>query len=262
MDGLEASEKIKELNPGIPIVALTANIMYNDRELYKTYGMSYCLGKPFSSQDLWRCLMKYFTPISMGNTHTDAQETKDIEVDEEFQENLKLLFAKGNHNKYEEIIRALEEDNIKLANRLAHTLKSNAGQIGKTSLQQAAADVEQQLKDGKNLAKEEQLKILETELSRVLNELSSSHGESADQPVLKTPQEPPTPQTKALDPKKIRKLLEELEPLLNSGNLQCMEFVNDLRTIRGSEDLIQKMEDFEFEDAAIKLAELKRELSI
>ena len=253
MDGLEASEKIKGLNPGIPIVALTANVMSNDRELYKTYGMSYCLGKPFSSQQLWRCLMKYFVPISMGNTDTDAQETKDIEVDEDFQKNLKLLFVKGNQNKYEEIIRALKENNIKLANRLAHTLKSNAGQIGKTSLQQAAADVEQQLKDGKNLATEEQLKILETELSKVLDELSSVHKESAGQPVL---------ETKTLDPQKVRELIEKLEPLLESGNLKSLEFVKDIRVIPGSEGLIQKMEDFEFEDAAAKLTELKKELSI
>jgi HPt (histidine-containing phosphotransfer) domain-containing protein len=189
----------------------------------------------------------------MGNTHTDAQETKDIEVDEDFQKNLKLLFVKGNQNKYEEIIRALKENNIKLANRLAHTLKSNAGQIGKTSLQQAAADVEQQLKDGKNLATEEQLKILETELSKVLDELSSVHKEYAGQPVL---------ETKTLDPKKVQELIEKLEPLLESGNLQCLDFVKDIRVIPGSEGLIQKMEDFEFEDAAVKLAELKKELSI
>jgi len=253
MDGLEASEKIKGFNPGIPIVALTANIMSNDRELYKTYGMSYCLGKPFSSQQLWRCLMKYFTPLKMDNINSSARETKDIEVDEDFQKSLRLLFAKGNHSKYEEIIKALGEGNIKLANRLAHTLKSNAGQIGKISLQQAAADVEQQLKDGKNLVSEENLKTLETELTLVLNELSPMQEESSSSPAL---------ETKTFDLQKMRELIKKLEPLLDNGNLQCLELVNDLRAIPGSEGLIQKIEDYDFEDATVKLAELKRELSI
>ena len=62
MDGLEASARIMELNIGIPIVALTANIIYNDKEIYKKNGMNDCVGKPFTSQELWSCLMKYFTP--------------------------------------------------------------------------------------------------------------------------------------------------------------------------------------------------------
>jgi signal transduction histidine kinase len=62
MDGLEASARIMELNVGIPIVALTANIIYNDKEIYKKNGMNECVGKPFTSQELWRCLMNYFTP--------------------------------------------------------------------------------------------------------------------------------------------------------------------------------------------------------
>ncbi|MCL2270899.1 MAG: ATP-binding protein, partial [Treponema sp.] len=56
MDGLEAAEKILELNTGIPIIAMTANIMSNDREIYRMSGMNDCVGKPFSSQELWRCL--------------------------------------------------------------------------------------------------------------------------------------------------------------------------------------------------------------
>jgi CheY-like chemotaxis protein len=64
MDGLEASEAIMKLNTGIPIVAMTANIMSNETEIYKSKGMIDCVGKPFTSQELWHCLMKYFKPLS------------------------------------------------------------------------------------------------------------------------------------------------------------------------------------------------------
>jgi CheY-like chemotaxis protein len=59
MDGIEASTKIIELDAGIPIVAMTANIMSGDLEKYKQSGMSDFIGKPFTSQELWRCLLKY-----------------------------------------------------------------------------------------------------------------------------------------------------------------------------------------------------------
>ena len=66
MDGLEAAAKISSLNAGIPIVASTANIMYNDKKIYKASGMNACLSKPFTSQELWRCLLKYLTPAGRG----------------------------------------------------------------------------------------------------------------------------------------------------------------------------------------------------
>ena len=59
MDGMEAASKILALNTGIPIVAMTANAMADDLEKYKENGMPDCLGKPFTSQELWRILRKY-----------------------------------------------------------------------------------------------------------------------------------------------------------------------------------------------------------
>ncbi|MDR0464597.1 MAG: transporter substrate-binding domain-containing protein [Treponema sp.] len=63
MDGFEASSEITKLNLGIPLVAMTANIMTEDLEVYKASGMPDCLSKPFTSQELWRCLLKYFKPL-------------------------------------------------------------------------------------------------------------------------------------------------------------------------------------------------------
>jgi CheY-like chemotaxis protein len=63
MDGLEAAQVIFSLNTNIPIVAMTANIMIEDMEVYDKSGMHDCLSKPFTSQELWHCLLKYFTPL-------------------------------------------------------------------------------------------------------------------------------------------------------------------------------------------------------
>jgi signal transduction histidine kinase/CheY-like chemotaxis protein len=59
MDGMEAAVKITELGCKTPIVAMTANIMTNDIEMYKKSGIIDYIGKPFTSQELWKCLSKY-----------------------------------------------------------------------------------------------------------------------------------------------------------------------------------------------------------
>jgi len=248
MDGLEASDKIHELGTDVPIVALTANIMSNDIEIYKSHGIDDCLGKPFSSQELWRCLLRYFTPLSIGIPGKKEQ----IEAENEFQNKIQLMFLKNNQNKYEEIIKALEEGDIKQAHRLTHTLKSNAGQIGRPSLQKAATEVEQQLKNGKNEVTLRQLTLLKTELEKTLSQLEA-HLVSQQN----------TPQTKndsPLDNKTALELLEKLGPLLKSGNSECLDFIDDLHRIPESEELIHQMESFEFELASPIFDKLKEKL--
>jgi CheY-like chemotaxis protein len=247
MDGLEASSKIMELKTGVPVVAMTANIMANDREIYKMNGMHDCVGKPFTSQELWRCLMKYFTPVSSDLTHRNVQ----VEADAEFMRSIQLHFVKNNQNKYREITGALESGDIMLAHRLAHSLKSNAGQIGRIILQKAAAEVENQLKEGKNKVSDSQLITLDNELNVVLSELAPLLAEESEKK--KTGKENHDPLT-ALD------ILEKLEPLLKRGNPECMNFKEDLRAITGGEQLIQQMEDFEFDSALKTLEKIKERM--
>jgi CheY-like chemotaxis protein len=175
MDGFEAAAAIMKLNLGIPIVAMTANVLTSDVENYRRSGMNDCVGKPFTSQELWHCLLKYLTPLSMengGKRNSADKEDDDLENDENFIKSIKMLFAKSNQNKFDEITKSLETGDIVTAHRLVHTLKSNAGQIGKTGLQHISANIEYLLKDGQNNASAEDLNILKTELSSVLDELS------------------------------------------------------------------------------------------
>ena len=47
-----------------------------------------------------------------------------------------------------------------------------------------------------------------------------------------------------------RKLLDKLMTLLESSDSECFEFIDDLRLIPGSEDIIALIEEFDFEAAA------------
>ena len=175
MDGLEASAKIVELNTGIPIVAMTANIMADDMAIYRKSGMVDCVGKPFTSLELWRCLMKYFTPVEL---HT-VNAGQIAQMEEKMRQKIINNFVKEGRTKFTNIAEAIEAGDIKLAHRLVHTLKGLAGQIGKTLLQQAAAEVEQHLKDGKNSVTPHEMSILETELNAVIAEVTPLYDELA-----------------------------------------------------------------------------------
>ena len=254
MDGLEAAERIIELGTGIPIVAMTANIMSSDLVIYRTSGMRDCIGKPFTSQELWRCLLKYLKPLKqVSKERNTVLKSTPVEEDKGFQRELKLIFMRTSRGKYTEIEEALEGGDIRQANRLAHSLKTNAGQIGETSLQEAAAEVERMLKEGKKLVTWEQMKNLETELIIVLERLEPLLEEEA---VAQAEEK----QGAALEPEKVKELLEKLEPLLEEGNIRCLDYIEDLRAVAGSGGLIQQIEDFNFDAAAAVFTELKKKI--
>jgi len=243
MDGIEASLNILKLNTGVPIIAMTANIMSTDREIYFENGMSSCIGKPFTSQELWHCLIKYLTPLDKQDMNARSESNND------FNKRIQLLFVKDNRSKFSELTKALEDNDIKLAHRLAHTLKSNAGQIGKTLLQQAAADIENRLTGGKNNVTHEQLKIIEEELTAVINEYL---------PLLEEQENKfEKPDIKPLDLENIKEIFTKLEPLLKTGNSECMNFMEALNLIPGCDNLIQHMDNYEFSKALSEFEILK-----
>ncbi|MCL2440573.1 MAG: ATP-binding protein [Treponema sp.] len=244
MDGLKAAAAITSIDKSIPIVAMTANVITDDRENYLSMGMVDCVGKPFSSQELWLCLMKYIKSAAVKKDKTANQE----ESDHVFYLKLVNYFVKINCNKFQEITSALDSGDIKLAHMLVHTLKSNAGQLKKTHLQKISEEVENCLKNGENLVTEQQLSLLEKELISALNDFKLlidevSESESVNETIT--------------DTAAAQLLLNELEPLLKQGNAECLSYIEKLKSIKGSKKLISQIEDLDFEPAILTLAELK-----
>ena len=254
MDGIQASAKILEFNTGIPIVALTANIMSNDMEIYRASGMHDCVGKPFTSQELWRCLVKYLKPVRWQS----EDEIQRSQLESELQNKLINNFVKDNRNRFNEIAEAINAGDITLAHRLAHTLKGNAGQLGKKLLQKAAMNVEHNLKSGENLVTRQEMVNLETELSAVLAEfdkfLVELHNHEADIQVESGFAE--------IDFDEAKSLLETLEAMIEMGDPECRRLIPDLRRIPDSELLISQMDDLDFELALVTLDNLKKVLGM
>ena len=243
MDGLEATKAIIAMDAEVPIVAMTANIMSDDREIYKTSGMSGYIGKPFTSQELWRCLLKFFTPVKKQIEDTPRSGDK---AENDLKQKLINSFVSCNLNKIKEINEAIKTGDTKLAHRLAHTLKSNAGQLGKTALQKAAEEVEWCIKKNEDFIESEQITLLEYELDKVLTELIPLVQENETNTEL----EP-------IDEEEASELLDKVEYLLRDCDFECLTFIENLRRIRGSEGLIRQMENMNFSIAADILAKLR-----
>jgi len=235
--------------PETPIVALTANIMSNDKELYQISKMTDCVGKPFTSQELWRCLLKYMTPTSIGD---DAKRLTDNQIDEEaLHKKLLTGFVRDNQEKYSEIANAMEAGNIKLAHRLAHTLKGLAAMIGEPKLKEAAKEVEKNLKNEDNHTTPQQMKTLEEELSAVLSKLSYLLLEETETVITKLSEE----QAKAI--------IMTLKEMLANRNPESAELIDKVKELPYPDEKLRKLvtqiENYEFKLALETLADLETE---
>jgi HPt (histidine-containing phosphotransfer) domain-containing protein len=195
------------------------------------------------------------TPVSRN-----VDEQRDTQDEEKIKNKLIRNFIKNNKSIYNEITKAIDEGDIKLAHRLVHTLKGNAGMLGKTRLQKASEDTENLLINEENRVNQLVMSVLKTELDAVLEEFESLMAEKAAASRDAVPSmEGGIAETEAgsLDEGKTRALLEELEGLLDGGDTECLRLIDSLRLISGSGELIQQIEDFEFNMAMETLAQLK-----
>jgi signal transduction histidine kinase/HPt (histidine-containing phosphotransfer) domain-containing protein len=247
MDGLKAVSKILEFDVKTPIVALTANVMPSDLELYKISGMSDTIGKPFTTQELWGCLSKYLRVES----YTVINREDQFAEEEKLQKQLKLNFAQDNQTVYDDIMQAVGNGDLRTAHRLAHTLKSCAGNIGEAKLQSAALTIESSLKDGQYRLDEDQLAVFESELKAVLDRLAPLLAEADAKSAEKTD-----------DADKISEIIKKLEPMLINNNPDCEDLLDDIRTIPESEELVRQIERFKFAQAINELSKIKKDWGI
>jgi CheY-like chemotaxis protein len=142
MDGLTAAEKIRAFDKEIPIVALTANAMQEDRQKSAKAGMNDHLSKPIDVRELFTILRRY-----LPQKHDDIKHNPFI-LDEE--EALRRL---GGHTRlYEKMRKRFKEtyahfkpsEDEETLRRQAHDLKSAAKGIGADALSEIALRIEKE----------------------------------------------------------------------------------------------------------------------
>ena len=172
MDGKEASIIISEFNTGTPIIAMTAEtITITDDMLYDKFKMHGYLSKPFTSQQLWQCLLAHLKLANSTTSPTTQEETNMYIEDKELLQKLISLFAESNKDTVKNLGVYLEQGDIKSAHMLAHSLKSSARIVGKEALGNIAEEVEHQLRTG--LPDSALVSRLTAELQQVLYEFNA-----------------------------------------------------------------------------------------
>jgi CheY-like chemotaxis protein len=174
MDGVTATQVIRQMPHlrGIPIIAMTANVMREDRERCLAAGMNDFVGKPIEPAQLWQTLRKWYRP-DPNRPPADAREAAARATDGAPQsswpdaiEGLDLVQGRarvlGNETLYRSLLRrfveshadspqrlerALAEGQFELAERLAHTAKSVAANIGARALANDAESLERALRE-------------------------------------------------------------------------------------------------------------------
>lgn len=194
MDGLDATRLLRQMGDTTPIVALTANVMTQDRERYLENGMAFCLSKPFTSVELWSCLRQFLpamkapaeappaAPESAASPPPDPSGGKAIDRDiglartcgnAQLYRRLLGNFHKDNRMAETELRTALDAGDVKAAHRMAHTIKGVAGMIGAMRLSQAAYAVETDLAT-RETVDEAKLEAFFAELRRAVDDASET----------------------------------------------------------------------------------------
>ncbi|MDH4316971.1 MAG: ATP-binding protein [Desulfobulbaceae bacterium] len=199
LDGLAASEKIRNLPSkakDIPIIAMTARAMSEDREKSLNAGMNDYITKPIDPENLLRTIQKWIKP---GKNHLPATRIikSTSEESDSFPLSLKGINIKdgltrvgGNKQLYlellnmfsrdfsktgEEISARIQEDSADLQDvrLLAHTIKGVAGNIGAVPLQRAAAKLEHLIKKEHRANIHDFLPVFTKELWQVIAEIKT-----------------------------------------------------------------------------------------
>ena len=169
MDGLTATRRLREMPAlaALPVVAMTANAMQQDRDDCFAAGMNDFIVKPIDPDLMWDVLGRWLPsdaaaaapereepdqdgdPLPSGLTGINIQLGLRRVLGRR-KRYLELLrkFCAGHRFADREIRQALEAGDRETARRLAHTLSGVAGNIGAGELGRAAGRFESALRDG------------------------------------------------------------------------------------------------------------------
>jgi CheY-like chemotaxis protein/nitrogen-specific signal transduction histidine kinase len=258
MDGLEATRELEKLGCTSPIVALTANIMVNHKEAYREHGMPGFIAKPFTTSELWACLLKYLDPV-----RKEAEESDQVK-EAETKRRIKILrdFVSDHTNTFSDIEAAINSGDYKTAHRLVHTLKGLAALLEKKQLRDAAFVIERGLavragfEGDEEECTREQLDTLKAELAYVIDE-SIPLINATDKKAIQDVKKPENKAAAKADAGRATDVLDKLEPLLKSGNSKALKFIDELHEVAGAERLIKQIEDYDFLQAHKTLIKLR-----
>ncbi|QAU33332.1 hybrid sensor histidine kinase/response regulator [Janthinobacterium sp. 17J80-10] len=271
MDGLTATRTLRA-DPrwrALPVVAMTANAMAGDRDACLAAGMNDHVAKPIEPRDLWAALRKWLRPrAGLGHPAMPAAaaqaSTESIGLAERLagipeldagaglrrvlgKETVYLSilrkFVAGQKDAAEAVRNALAAGDAAGAERLAHTAKGVAGNIGAIRVAELAAELETALRQGQDSAAVAlRLDAMGKAMTAMTNALQARlPAEHVD--------------TATVDPARLGTILVRLAALLADDDAEAGDVLDNeaglLRCALGPafEDIAQAIHRFDFEIA-------------
>jgi CheY-like chemotaxis protein/HPt (histidine-containing phosphotransfer) domain-containing protein len=181
MDGYQATAQIRS-DPRfpysrLPIIAMTAHALAGDREKTLLAGLNDYVSKPVDVGQLSAALLRWLGHAPENAQPLAASAPKAIEKvaalerlgnNEQLYQRLLGLFAQNQRDVPGALRAALQQPDLVLAHRLAHTLKGVAGAIGAEHLALLAKQLESAILEKQVERYPACLQAVDVELSRVL----------------------------------------------------------------------------------------------
>jgi PAS domain S-box-containing protein len=255
MDGYQATKLIRE-DPrlsGVPIIAVTAHVMDEDRQKCMDAGMNDYLAKPIDTRKLMATLARWVKPRegrqAVGGVDREATEVKadgGPELPEgipgiEIKEALERMLGNGNlfleilkgfalnyHDAGHKISQALEQGDAEGARKMVHTVKGVAGNISAADLHMKACDLEQCIRNNESDRYIPLFSGFEQSLQVVLQSIRELD-KSVD-----NAKEEPAGQDREADPLMVRPMFERLAGLMGDNDVEAGTYL---------ELIMQKLED-------------------
>jgi two-component system, sensor histidine kinase and response regulator len=189
MDGIEATKAIRSrgIDDYIPIIALTAHAMEDDRKCCLDAGMDDYISKPVEPDALIQIIEKVLSKcVSEENGELlGYRQQSDMIFDrekllrrlgdkEEIAEEILNIFATDAPTQLNSMLKSVAEDELKVVERLAHRLKGSAATICADSLSDKLMKIEKAAKNMDKAKVEMLVKEAESSLHDLLNVINRS----------------------------------------------------------------------------------------
>jgi two-component system, sensor histidine kinase and response regulator len=268
IDGYQATRKIRS-DPrfaSFPIIAMTAHATMEERQKCLEAGMNGHVSKPIDPSSLFETLERFVSP-TMKDATAPSQAPAAVAAEADTLPEVAglntadgLQWVTGNQKLYRKLLHqfssteadaaqriaaALAGNNHALAERLAHTIKGMAGNIGASAVQNAAASLEKAIAGSAPAVEiEARRATLEECLAQLVHGLKSA---------LEAPEAEPA---QAGDPEQMKAAVEQLSRYLaesDAAAIDCFESAAPQLRILFSQQEFERfaslVENFEFSEA-------------
>ena len=291
MDGYTATKAIRAQTQyeSLPIIAMTANAMAEDKARVIACGMNDHIAKPINVNGMFITMAKWITPkvpktrvpTELDSSTNDSNETEipivlgiDTEAGLAVTQNNKVLylkllkrFASSYENFEQQFLDAVQDNDEQAAVRCAHTLKGTAGNIGAKSIQHTAKMLEQACED----AFEAGDLCIEGEINpsiqNLLNEVIKELVPVVDELIKLSVPVKAMAEAQDLNKEKITPLMVQLEELIDDFDTDATDVLELLEPMfQGTEyysqlsELIEAVESYDFDAASTVFETLKSKL--